>query len=415
MDARNPQYSLILLLLLANRLPALAQGPPALKVVGNQLRTADGRVARLRGVNIPSLEWDKASTCRSRSRRPSAIGGPTSFACRCRRTAGSGTRRTRRTAASIIARPRDFVDKAAGLNCYVILDLHWNDGGVWGQHIGQHKMPDDLSLEFWKAAAAAYAGQSNVLLGLYNEPHDIPWQVWQDGGHVSEADKKIAPGGKLEYRTPGMQKLLGACRAGSAENVAVVGGLDWAYDLTGIVKGHALSDPKGNGVVYDTHIYPMKKWFTHGTTKSQDWDRLLLPTAAKYPGHRRRIRRRQGQLRGQGAGIRRIRTVCLGSAGACTRGAKPCLIKDWNYTPTVFGELVKKSALRGADAKRSRRCASRARLSLYRRHRNRALAGNAFLSLQTKLDCLQTVLARHGGSRFERIESAKSLTASASS
>ncbi len=32
-------------------------------------------------------------------------------------------------------------------------------------------------------------------------------------------------------------------------------------------------------------------------------------------------------------------------------GAKPCLIKDWNYTPTAFGELVK-NAMRGADAKR---------------------------------------------------------------
>jgi hypothetical protein len=32
-------------------------------------------------------------------------------------------------------------------------------------------------------------------------------------------------------------------------------------------------------------------------------------------------------------------------------GAKPCLIKDWNFTPTSFGERVK-DALQKAPAKR---------------------------------------------------------------
>ena len=341
MNARNLRYSLIVLLLLASRLPALAHGPPALKVVGNQLRTADGRVAHLRGLNIPSLEWGqgehlsqslaaavgdwKANIVRLPLSQDRWFGHTTD-----KKDGGVHYRKT----------VRDFVEtRPPGSNCYVILDLHWNDGGVWNaQHPGQHKMPDDLSLEFWKAAAAAYAGQSNVLLGLYNEPHDIPWQVWHDGGQVSEADKK-APGSKLEYHTPGMQKLLGACRAAGAKNVAVVGGLDWAYDLTGIVKGHALSDPKGNGVVYDTHIYPMKKWFTHGTTKSQDWDRLLLPTAAKCPV----IIGEFGDGKDNYAGkvLEFADQNHLPWIGWCMHtGAKPCLIKDWNYTPTAFGETV---------------------------------------------------------------------------
>jgi hypothetical protein len=32
-------------------------GPPLLKVVGTHLTTPDGKVARLRGVNLPTLEW----------------------------------------------------------------------------------------------------------------------------------------------------------------------------------------------------------------------------------------------------------------------------------------------------------------------------------------------------------------------
>ena len=331
-------------MLLASRLPALAQGPPPLKVVGNQIRTADGHVAHLRGVNIPSLEWGQGEHL-SKS-LAAAVGDWKANIVRLplsqdrwfghtmdKKDGGVHYRKT----------VRDFVDKAAGLNCYVILDLHWNDGGVWGQHIGQHKMPDDRSLEFWKAAAAAYAGQSNVLLGLYNEPHDVPWQIWHDGGQVSEADKKAARASRNTRRT---RRSIKSCsrrlcpRRGRQRRRRRRQARLGLEASTGIVKGHALTDPKGYGVVYDTHIYPMKKWFTHGTTKSQDWDRLLLPTAAKYPV----IVGEFGDGKDNYAGkvLEFADQNHLPWIGWCMHtGAKPCLIKDWNYTPTAFGELVK--------------------------------------------------------------------------
>ena len=37
-------------------------GPPPLKVVGTHLTTPDGKVARLRGVNLPTLEWGPKGT-----------------------------------------------------------------------------------------------------------------------------------------------------------------------------------------------------------------------------------------------------------------------------------------------------------------------------------------------------------------
>ncbi len=129
--------------------------------------------------------------------------------------------------------------------------------------------------------------------------------------------------------------------------MVVAGGLDWAYDLTGIAKGYALDDPKGNGVVYDSHFYPIKKWYTHGATKSQDWDRLVMAAGEKVPVL-------IGEF-GDGEDDYANKVLEYANQHDLSRiawsmhpGAKPCLIKDWKYTPTPFGESVKK-ALREAD------------------------------------------------------------------
>ena len=45
------------LILVGSALAAETPGPPALKVVGTQLQTLDGKAVRLYGVNVPSLEW----------------------------------------------------------------------------------------------------------------------------------------------------------------------------------------------------------------------------------------------------------------------------------------------------------------------------------------------------------------------
>ena len=55
-----------------------------------------------------------------------------------------------------------------------------------------------------------------------------------------------------------MQALLDAVRATGAKNVVIAGGLDWSYDLSGILQGRQLSDPDGNGVIYANHAYPFK-------------------------------------------------------------------------------------------------------------------------------------------------------------
>jgi hypothetical protein len=245
-----------------------------------------------------------------------------------RRDGGTGYRKT----------VHEFVDRTAAKQCYVILDLHWSNAGKWGEHIGQHKMPDDNSVSFWEGAAAAYANHPAVLFGLYNEPHHVSWEVWRNGGNVVEDARKPATN-KLEYHTPGMQKLLDVCRDKGAKNVVLIGGLDWGYDLSGVTKGYAVTDPRGNGIVYDTHIYPVKK----------NWDRFVTPAADKYPvlvGEFGVGRGEPGEFVAQlleYADKHDLHWI----AWCLHRDAKPNLIKDWSYTPTGFGVPVKKALLDG--------------------------------------------------------------------
>src|SRR5205814_187932 len=75
------------------------------------------------------------------------------------------------------------------------------------------------------------------------------------------------------FKSIGMQALVDTIRGEGAKNVLVAGGLDWGYDLSGILKGYALDDRTGNGIVYSSHVYPWKG----------DWQGKFLDAAVKYP------------------------------------------------------------------------------------------------------------------------------------
>jgi endoglucanase len=145
----------------------------------------------------------------------------------------------------------------AGLD--VILDLHWSDTGVLGAVFkdmmgkclagdgtptactGQQPMADQNSIEFWKEVATAYKDDGRVLFELYNEPHGISWDVWLNGGNAGS------------YTAVGMQRLYDTVRGAGANNVVIAGGLNWAYDLSGV--GPTGAFVRGYNVMYATHPY----------------------------------------------------------------------------------------------------------------------------------------------------------------
>jgi endoglucanase len=249
-------------------------GPPALAVVGNKIRTKDGKDVRLRGVNIACLEWSdtgdgelmKLVALALDEWRVNVIRLPVA------QDRWFGMAPSQSDDGSVYRSIVDgVISAAAAKKAYVVLDLQWSNTGHWGARIGLHNMPDLNSEFFWKDAAARYANNPAVLFDLYNEPHDVSWDVWKSGGVIEEKDKDEV----VTYKSPGMQRLLDTVRATGAKNVVVAGGLDWAYDLSGIVDGHALDDPE-HAVIYATHIYPWK-----GTTR-EEWDARIGVALDRY-------------------------------------------------------------------------------------------------------------------------------------
>jgi hypothetical protein len=330
--------------------PPVTAGPPPLRVAGNRLKTPSGDVVRLQGVNIASLEWNSKGENVLRSLAVAVDDwGANVVRLPLAQDRWFGRAKEQNDGGAAYRKlVAQVVESAALKRCYVLLDLHWSDAGAWGQNIGQHHMPDQHSAAFWEAAAAQFANHPAVLFDLYNEPHDVSWEVWRNGGMVHEGSGN-APGGKLEYRTPGMQRLLEVCRKQGARNVIVAGGLDWAYDLTGLVKGYALADPQGNGVVYATHIYPWKR----------DWDRNVTVAVDRYPVLVGEVGCEPG---GKEEDPKTWAPKVLDyiekhqlnwTAWDLHPAASPCLIRDWSYTPTPHWGTPVKRALRDAAARRA--------------------------------------------------------------
>jgi hypothetical protein len=135
-----------------------------------------------------------------------------------------------------------------------VLDLHWSDCGEWGTNIAQHSMPDQNSVVFWKDCAAAYQNHPAVIFDLYNEPHDVTWDIWLNGGTITDRPNTRRGGPPRTFEAVGMQNLLDTVRATGAKNLVIAGGLDWAYDFSGILDGRQLTDPGGNGVLCQSRL-----------------------------------------------------------------------------------------------------------------------------------------------------------------
>ena len=312
-----------------------------LHVSGTTLVDAAGRTVRLHGVNIPSLEWSNGEP--TDSTQPCYPGQtimdtvrkaisdyhinfirvPISQDRWMNRVDGQGDA-YRNTISAIVA-------YATQNGVYVDIDLHWSDMGVWGQNLNPHCMPDDNTPVALQDIATTFMNNPMVLFGTYNEPHDVSWSVWRDGGSVTE--------GTTTYHTPGIQALIDTIRATGALNVIMAGGLDWSSDLSGVVSGYPLADIN---LAMDAHVYPWKG-------QPADWDAKMAIAHQKY-----------AVIVGEyGAAYTWLDTWATPqdflnaahgwvdqydfgfSVWAMHPAGNPAMIADWCYTPTpYFGDLV---------------------------------------------------------------------------
>jgi len=328
--------------------PAKAKWPAELRVQGNRLVDPSGKVVLLQGVNAPGFESYPHDTHAIKSTlvaiddwKANAVRLPVNdefwFGRSGYQSDGGKSY-------------RDQVDQcvmlAANRGAYLILELY------------RYRAPKAEHVTFWKNAAAHYKDHPAVLFDLFNEPHDISWKLWRDGGFVAEAkkpdesaflsdeEKKANQG----FESVGMQALVDAVRSTGAKNIVVAGGIDWAGDLSGITEGYALEDKTGHGIMYSWHQY---NWHT-------GWARRVLATAEKHPVF-------VGEF---GADVNKMNFIphdiqedpytwipdMLGflqknrlnwTAWSLHPQTTPVMISDWKYTPNPFFGAFVKEALAG--------------------------------------------------------------------
>jgi len=146
----------------------------------------------------------------------------------------------------------------------VVIDMHFSDrGDPTNKAYRLERMADaNHGIQFWKEVAARYKGDGRVLFELYNEPHDISWDTWLNGGPSGDG-----------YMTAGYQQLYDAVRSTGAQNLVIVNGLNWGYDMSQ-AGTHLLN---GYNVIYGTHVYDWPE------KQPAAWDRDFGYLTAKVP------------------------------------------------------------------------------------------------------------------------------------
>jgi len=119
----------------------------------------------------------------------------------------------------------------------IILDLHWTENGH------QNPMANEQSLQFWHEVARDYKNFGTVLFELFNEPYGISQDTWLKG----------------DNNYVGYQQLYDAVRAEGANNIVIINGLDYAYDLSFVNDNFKIT---GFNIVYGSHPYNDKGYGT---------------------------------------------------------------------------------------------------------------------------------------------------------
>jgi endoglucanase len=217
--------------------------------------------------------------------------------------------------------------EAAGLD--VLIDLHWSDRGDFDTTAAQQRMADAHSVTFWTQVAGLYQGDGHVMFELYNEPHDVTWSVWLDGGPSGDG-----------FMVAGMQELYDTVRQTGAQNLVFIAGLDWAFDLSGVATNRV----RGSNIVWVSHPYAQNaqqqpsSWFgafgylratdpvmltEFGNTSSCDttYDSQLIAYTDAHA------------------------ISWSGYAWFVSGCAFPSIISDWAGTPSAAGQVVKSALL----------------------------------------------------------------------
>jgi hypothetical protein len=211
----------------------------------------------------------------------------------------------------------------AGL--YAILSLAWSAPGTTPS-TDQQVMPDqDHAPAFWQSVATAFRSDRAILFDLYSNPQGVSWDCWLNGC--------LTPNG---WQAVGMQSLVSTVRATGATQPILLGGLQWANDLSQWLQQKP-NDPT-SALLASFHLYDHS-----GCAASACWTNSVLPVAQRVPVLTTELGERDcahGFIDPYMAWADPNRIGYLGFtweawANACAAG--PTLITAYDGTPTAFG------------------------------------------------------------------------------
>ena len=168
----------------------------------------------------------------------------------------------------------------------VVLDLH-SRKRIGQPEFGNLAMPDSESIAFWTSVATEYQDNPSVMFDAFNEPYsrftssganllfDLTWRCWRDGGcQAPVEDDQAATLGQVTYPVQGMAALVSAIRDAGAEQPILLGGLDYANDLS-----HWLEfAPDDDQLIAAFHSYDFK-----ACDDRDCWAGLIAPIADTVP------------------------------------------------------------------------------------------------------------------------------------
>jgi endoglucanase len=332
---------------------------PQLHVSGNKLENASGTQVVLHGINRSGAEYscvngtgvfdgpvDQASITAMKTWDVNAVRVPLNEAC----WNGESYVNSSFAGANYQNAVKAYVNLLNSNGLDVILDLHWTDGVYTGSSSGcssveaicQKPMPDAAqAIPFWTSVANAFKGNNAVVFDLFNEPYASRatgstasgWTCWLSGG--------TCPG--IGYQVAGMQSMVNAVRSTGASNVLMLGGEEYANDLSSWLANEP-TDPDHDLVAsFDDYNF-------NACVTTSCWNSTIAPVIASVPVVAGEIGENDcasGFISTLMAWLDSEHTSYLAWAWnadfACTSG--PGLITDYTGTPTAYGAGYKSHLL----------------------------------------------------------------------
>lgn len=300
--------------------PSLAATVPlSISIQGNHFVNGAGQTIRLLGANHPSSEYacvdgfgyndghqDPADAAAVASWDATAVRVPLNEDCwlgiNGQPNSSQADPGVTLTATGYQQAVESYVQALNAHGLYAILDLHWTAPGAQVA-MEQQPMPDAHSVDFWQSVATRFKSNPAVVFDVFNEPFDptdpksgsdgnpsdaVTWDCWESGTKPDPIGGGAPPipcstqaydenGNPTHtYQVVGMQTLVTTIRNTGATQPIMVGGLDYANDLTQWAD-HAPNDPL-NQEAASFHNYMGKS-----CDKVTCWNAQIAPLAANVP------------------------------------------------------------------------------------------------------------------------------------